>query len=57
MKSGAVEFLTKPFKADTLLGAFQRAIERSRATLGHGSRDSGRAADNMHRPSSKESPS
>ena len=34
MKAGAVEFLTKPFSDDVLLGAMQHAIERSRATLG-----------------------
>ncbi len=31
MKAGAVEFLTKPFGADVLLGAIAQAIERSRA--------------------------
>ena len=34
MKAGAVEFLTKPFAADVLLGAVESAIERSRAILG-----------------------
>jgi FixJ family two-component response regulator len=34
MKAGAVEFLTKPFDDDVLLGAIQNAIERSRAALG-----------------------
>jgi FixJ family two-component response regulator len=34
MKAGAVEFLTKPFDDDVLLGAIQHAIERSRAALG-----------------------
>ena len=35
MKAGAVEFLTKPFDAEVLLGAIQNAIERSRAALGN----------------------
>ncbi|HMG33331.1 MAG TPA: response regulator transcription factor [Blastocatellia bacterium] len=35
MKAGAVEFLTKPFDDDVLLGAIRNAIERSRNTLGH----------------------
>ena len=35
MKAGAVEFLTKPFGDDVLLGAIRNAIERSRAALGH----------------------
>lgn len=34
MKAGAVEFLTKPFLPDVLLGAIDSAIERSRAFLG-----------------------
>lgn len=34
MKGGAVEFLTKPFSDDTLLGAIQGAIERSNAARG-----------------------
>ena len=34
MKAGAVEFLTKPFGDDVLLGAIASAIERSRAALG-----------------------
>lgn len=33
MKAGAVEFLTKPFKADVLLDAIRGAIERSCAAL------------------------
>jgi FixJ family two-component response regulator len=33
MKAGAVEFLTKPFKADVLLEAIRGAIERSRTAL------------------------
>lgn len=34
MKAGAVEFLTKPFDDDMLLGAVASAIDRSRAALG-----------------------
>jgi FixJ family two-component response regulator len=33
MKTGAVEFLTKPFKDDVLLNAIRGAIERSRTAL------------------------
>jgi FixJ family two-component response regulator len=33
MKAGAVEFLTKPFKADVMLEAVRGALERSRAVL------------------------
>jgi FixJ family two-component response regulator len=35
MKAGAVEFLTKPFDDDVLLGAIQHAIKRSEAALGN----------------------
>src|SRR6185295_6054927 len=34
MKAGAIEFLTKPFRDETLLEAIQGAIDRSRAALG-----------------------
>ena len=33
MKSGAIEFMTKPFNPDAMLAAIGNAIERSRATL------------------------
>jgi FixJ family two-component response regulator len=33
MKAGAIEFLTKPFGDDVLLGAIRNAIERSRMAL------------------------
>jgi FixJ family two-component response regulator len=33
MKAGAVEFLTKPFNDDELLGAIRNAIERSQSTI------------------------
>ena len=35
MKAGAVEFLTKPFGNEVLLGAVQHALARSRASLCH----------------------
>ena len=35
MKAGAMEFLTKPFRSDVLLGAIGRAIESSSAALQH----------------------
>lgn len=35
MKAGAVEFLTKPFTNNVLLGAIRQAIERSRVALRH----------------------
>jgi FixJ family two-component response regulator len=34
MKAGAVEFLTKPFDDEVLLGAIRQAIQRSQAALG-----------------------
>ena len=34
MKAGAIEFLTKPFGDDVLLGAIDQALERSKAALG-----------------------
>ena len=37
MKAGALDFLTKPFKDDDLLGAVRSAIARSRGTLGRAS--------------------
>jgi FixJ family two-component response regulator len=33
MKAGAVEFLTKPFRSDVLVGAIREALERSRQAL------------------------
>src|SRR5262249_16813573 len=35
MKSGAIEFLTKPFPCDALLDAIGQALERSRRALGY----------------------
>jgi FixJ family two-component response regulator len=35
MKGGAIDFLTKPFRDDVLLGAIGQAIERSRVVLGY----------------------
>jgi FixJ family two-component response regulator len=34
MKAGAVEFLTKPFDDEVLLGSIRQGLERSRAALG-----------------------
>ena len=37
MKNGAVEFLTKPFNDEVLIGAVRQALERSRLALAHDS--------------------
>jgi FixJ family two-component response regulator len=42
INGGAVEFLRKPFAADALLQALERAIERSRAALGQAAEPDGR---------------
>ena len=34
MKTGAIEFLTKPYKGDVLLQSIRSAVERSKALLG-----------------------
>jgi FixJ family two-component response regulator len=41
INGGAVEFLRKPFAADALLQALERAIERSRGALGQAAELSG----------------
>jgi FixJ family two-component response regulator len=35
MKAGAIEFLTKPFDNDVMIGAIERALQRSRLALEH----------------------
>ena len=35
MKAGAIEFLTKPYRDDVLLGAIRQALDRSRNALDH----------------------
>ena len=41
MKSGAVEFLTKPFQGQALLDAIQQALDRDRATRQQGAKLAG----------------